>query len=235
MNSTNAPQQLPLGVSLRDEARFENYQVGDNGLACGMIRQAAVGKGEQFLYVWGSEGVGCSHLLQAACHVAEPLRRPAVYLPMSEIIHLSPVILEGMEHLSLVCIDDIQLIAGHAVWEEAVFHLFNRIRQENNTLIVGGNAAPRQLPIALPDLVSRLSWGVVFQLLPLDDENKIEAIKLRANLRGFKLPDDVAKYLVHHASRSMNDLCQMLDHLDKASLSAQRKVTIPFIKQEMGW
>lgn len=52
MNSANAPQQLPLGVSLRDEARFENYQVGDNGLVYAMLRQAAIGKGENFLYIW---------------------------------------------------------------------------------------------------------------------------------------------------------------------------------------
>lgn len=145
------------------------------------------------------------------------------------------MLLEGMEHLNLICVDNVEAVAGNREWEEALFHLYNRIRQEGNTLIVGANAAPRQLTIQLPDLVSRLSWGAVFQVAELSDEEKIMAIRMRAGLRGIQLPEDVAKYLVHHASRKMSDLSLMLDRLDKASLSAQRKVTIPFIKQEMGW
>ncbi|MGY8869330.1 MAG: DnaA regulatory inactivator Hda [Pseudomonadales bacterium] len=235
MNSANAPQQLPLGVTLRDDARFENYQTGDNGLVCEMLRQAAVGVGEPFLYIWGARGTGCSHLLQAACHAAEPYKRTAVYLPLNELLGLSPVILEGMEHLDLVCIDNVEAVATSPVWEEALFHLYNRIRQEQNTLIVAANSAPRQLTIKLPDLVSRLSWGAVFSVAALNDEDKVQAIQLRAKIRGIDLAEDVARYLVHHASRDMNDLCLMLDRLDKASLMAQRKVTIPFIKQEMGW
>jgi len=174
-------------------------------------------------------------LLQAACHTAEPLKRTAVYLPLADLISLSPVILEGMEHLNLVCVDNVEAIAGNKVWEEALFHLYNRIRQEQNTLIVAANTPPRQLTIKLPDLVSRLSWGGVFSVSELDDEGKAAAIAMRAKIRGFELTEEVAKYLVHHASRNMSDLCLMLERLDKASLMAQRKVTIPFIKQEMGW
>ena len=235
MKSANAPQQLPLGVSLRDDARFENYQTGNNGLVCEMLSRAAVGEGEPFLYIWGAKGSGCSHLLQASCHAAEPRKHTAVYLPLEELLSLSPVILEGMEHLDLVCIDNIEAVARQPEWEEALFHLYNRIRQQQNTLIVAANVAPRQLDIQLPDLVSRLSWGAVFNVAVLSDEDKVQAIQLRAKTRGIELAEDVARYLVHHASRSMNDLCLMLDRLDKASLMAQRKVTIPFIKQEMGW
>lgn len=235
MKSANAPQQLPLGVSLRDDARFENYQTGSNGLVCEMLSRAAVGEGEPFLYIWGAKGSGCSHLLQASCHAAEPRKHTAVYLPLEELLSLSPVMLEGMEHLDLVCIDNIEAVARQPEWEEALFHLYNRIRQQQNTLIVAANAAPRQLDIQLPDLVSRLSWGAVFNVAVLSDEDKVQAIQLRAKTRGIELAEDVARYLVHHASRSMNDLCLMLDRLDKASLMAQRKVTIPFIKQEMGW
>lgn len=235
MNSANAPQQLPLGISLRDDARFENFQAGDNGLVCQMLRQSAEGEGEQFLYLWGSSGAGCSHLLQAACHAAEPLRRTAVYLPLKELIPLGAQILDGLEDLKLVCIDNVEAIANLPEWEEAMFHLFNRMRQAGSHLVVAASCAPRQLDIKLPDLVSRLSWGIVFNVVSLNDDDKVKAIRLRAKVRGFSLPEDVAKYMVHHDSRSMADLCLTLDRLDKASLLAQRKVTIPFIKQEMGW
>lgn len=234
MNNT-APFQLPLGVSLRDDARFENYMTGANGLPCAMLKQAAEGQGELLLFLWGSHGVGCTHLLQAACHAAEPFRRAAVYLPLSELLHLGPGILEGMEHLELVCIDDVQLIAGNRLWEEGLFHFFNRIRAQNNRLVVAADRAPRQLGINLPDLLSRLSWGMVFQLHPLPDEDKERALQLRARARGFQLSSEVVRYLIHHASRDMGDLFELLERLDRASLSAKRKITIPFIKQEMGW
>lgn len=235
MNSANAPQQLPLGVSLRDDARFENFQVGENGLVCEIVKQAARGEGDQFVFLWGGSGFGCSHLLQAACHASDEFNRQAVYLPLNDLDRFTPSILEGLEYLDLVCLDNIEYIAGHADWEEAVFHFFNRIRQEDNKLVVGANAAPRHLNIQLPDLQSRLTWGMAFNLVELDDEDKIRAIQLRAKTRGFELPDEVAKYLVHHSGRSMSQLCDKLEYLDKASLMAKRKVTIPFIKSEMGW
>jgi DnaA family protein len=234
MNNT-APFQLPLGVSLRDDARFENYLTGANGLARAMLRQAAEGEGELLLYLWGTPGVGCTHLLQAACHASEPARRTAVYLPLQELLHLGPGILDGMEHLDLVCIDSVQLVAGNKQWEEGLFHFFNRIRAQNNRLVVAANSAPRQLGIKLPDLASRLSWGMVFQLHALPDEDKERALQLRAQARGFQLSSEVVRYLIHHASRDMGDLFGLLDRLDQASLSAKRKITIPFIKQEMGW
>lgn len=235
MNSANAPQQLPLGVSLRDDARFENFQVGQNGLVCEVVKQISEGAGDQFIFLWGSSGSGCSHLLQAACHLSDETGRQAVYLPFNDVDRFTPSILEGLEHMDLVCLDNVENIAGNSEWEEAVFHFFNRIRQENNKLIVAANAAPRQLNIRLPDLQSRFTWGMVFNLVELDDEDKIRAIQLRAKSRGFELPDEVARYLVHHSGRSMTQLCDKLEYLDRASLMAKRKVTIPFIKGEMGW
>ncbi len=234
MNNT-APFQLPLGVSLRDDARFENFLTGANGLACAMLQQAAVAEGELLLYLWGTRGVGCTHLLQAACHACEPVRRTAVYLPLNELLHLGPGILDGMEHLDLVCIDNVQLVAGKRLWEEGLFHFFNRIRARNNRLVIAADCAPRQLGLNLPDLASRLSWGMVFQLHSLPDEDKERALQLRAQTRGFQLSSEVVRYLIHHASREMGDLFKLLDRLDQASLSAKRKITIPFIKREMGW
>lgn len=235
MTSLNAPEQLPLGVSLQDVARFENFQTGDNALLCSLLEQAAQGTGESFLYFWGQPGSGCSHLLQASCHAAGPVGRSAVYLPLQELQHTSPALLEGMEQLQLVCIDNPEAIAGQAVWEEALFHLYNRLREIDHTLLVAAQCPPRQLPIALPDLRSRLGWGAVFQVNPLQDDDKLQALRLRARIRGFDLPEEAARYLLHHGSRNMTDLCLALDQLDKASLTAQRKITIPFIKQALAW
>ncbi|MFY0677207.1 MAG: DnaA regulatory inactivator Hda [Neptuniibacter sp.] len=232
--TTEQPFQIPLSVSLRDDARFENFFEQDNELICENLKKIARGTGEQFIYLWGSKGVGCSHLLQATCHAAEPEGRSAAYLPLNELVHLDGNVLAGMEFLDLVCLDNLQAIAGNAEWEEAVFHFFNRIRELGNHLIVAAPASPRNLGIVLPDLTSRLSWGVAIQLQELNDELKLKAIQMRASLRGLEFTDEVGRFLLYHTSRNMNDLTQLLEQLDQASLSAKRKVTIPFIKEVLG-
>lgn len=232
--TTNHPFQIPLSVSLRDDARFENFYAQGNELVCATLKAAAQGTGEQFTFIWGNEGVGCTHLLQAICHEAEPLGRSAAYLPLDELKHMGSGILEGMEFLDLVCLDAVQSVAGDSDWEVALFHFFNRIREQGNTLVIASTSAPRYLGISLPDLASRLSWGMVFQVQPLSDDTKLKAIQMRASARGLEFSDEVARFLLHHASRNMNDLTSLLDTLDQASLSAKRKVTIPFIKEVTG-
>ncbi|KXJ52784.1 DnaA regulatory inactivator Hda [Neptuniibacter pectenicola] len=232
--TTDHPFQIPLSVGLRDDARFENFYAQGNELLCASLKATAHSEGEQFIYIWGNEGVGCTHLLQAVCHEADPAGRTAAYLPLDELKHLGGGILEGMEFLDLVCLDSVDVVVGDTQWEEALFHFFNRIREQGNTLIIAAGAAPRYLGVKLPDLASRLSWGIVFQVQALDDDTKIKAIQMRATARGLEFSDDVARYLLHHASRNMNDLALLLDTLDQASLSAKRKVTIPFIKEVTG-
>lgn len=233
MNS-HIPFQIPLSVSLRDDARFENFAAESNELACATLKAASAGEGEQFLYLWGATGVGCTHLLQAVCHEALPHRRQAVYVPLDELKAIGPQALDGLEHVHLVCLDNIQAVVGDAQWEEGLFHFFNRIRQEDNKLVVAANRAPRQLVVNLPDLASRLSWGIVLQIHPLADEHKASVLTKRAAARGIELGEDVTKYLLSHSSRDMGDLFTLLDKLDQASLSAKRKVTIPFIKEVTG-
>ncbi|GGK69551.1 DnaA regulatory inactivator Hda [Amphritea balenae] len=229
--SSPEPFQIPLGITLRDDARFENFLSQGNELLCNTLGQASRGEGEQFLFLWGNRDSGCSHLLQAVCHASDSAGRTAVYLPLDEVLDMGPEVLDGMEHLDLVCLDNLHLIAGNKVWEEGLFHFFNRIRAENNRLLVSADRAPRQLGVNLPDLASRLSWGMVFQVHNLDDDGKVKALQMRANGRGFEITEEVARFLLHRASRSMADLFDLLDQLDSASLSAKRKVTIPFVKQ----
>src|SRR4029078_5447301 len=85
--------------------------------------------------------------------------------------------------------------------------------------------------IGLPDLLSRLSWGMVFKLSPLADDEKLTVLTRRANGRGIGLPEEVAKYLLTHCPRHMATLFAALDALDKASLAAKRRLTIPFVKE----
>ena len=223
--------QLPLGIRLRDSATFANYFPGANLEVVTYLQQHGGMRGEQCAYLWGGAGTGKTHLLQAACHTVASRDEATAYLPLSQAEELSPSILEGMAELSLVCIDDIEYIAGHDAWERALFHLYNHMRDAGTHLLITGKISPVSCGITLPDLASRLAWGMVFQLHPLGDEEKLQALQLRANARGMEMPGDVARYLLNRNQRDMPALYSLLDQLDHVSLATQRRLTIPFIKE----
>lgn len=184
-----------------------------------------------YLYFWSHKGGGRSHLLHAACAALSARIKAVGYVPLDKRTWFVPGVLEGMEQLALVTIDNIECIVGDAPWEMAMFNLYNRIQETGCTrLIISGNCPPRQLKLSLPDLASRLDGGQIYRLQPLSDEEKGSALQLRAKLRGFKLPEDVSRFLLKRLERDMRTLSATLDRLDYASICAQRKLTIPFVK-----
>ena len=222
--------QMTLGLTLKDDATFANFYLGENAEIVSGIQKTARGQGERVIYLCGARGEGRSHLLQAACHEAHLQQLRSVYLPLANL-RLFPDIFIGLESLALVCIDDLHAIAGRREWEESLFHLYNKLLDAGGNIIMSANALPKSLPYALPDLVSRMSWGIVYQLHALSDAEKLAALIMRADRRGIRLTDDVGRYLLTHCPRHMGTLFAALDVLDKASLTAQRRLTIPFIKE----
>lgn len=205
-------------------------------LAVNSLRLIVDGHGDMVTYLWGSRGSGVSHLLQAACHEGASSGASVQYLPLSDVRQFSPdELLQGLESLSLLCIDDVQLIAGNTQWEQALFHLFNRLREMGGRLLVGANQPVRTLSITLDDLRSRLSWGVALYLPTADDEGLQQIIQFRAKQRGITLDDAVAKFLLSRAVRDTHGVMACLDQLEVASLQEKRKLTIPFLKSFFGW
>lgn len=230
INKNTTQHQLTLGVGLKDEATFSNFYIGPNHQLIEVLKKAAAGQGEWVIYFYGTGGNGCTHLLQASCHEAHQNGLRTVYLPLTQLIELSPAILDGLEELDLICVDDIHMIAGRPKWEEAFFHAYNRIHASGKRLIVTSNVPPKALGVVLPDVVSRLVWGMVYQLQSLNDQEKLQVLIMRAERRGMTLLEDVGKFILTHCPRHMSTLFAALDALDKASLAAQRKLTIPFVK-----
>ncbi len=235
----SSPQQLSLGIQLRDDATFGNYYAQDNRLnqqVLMALQYQLQSFGEQFIYLSGAPGVGVSHLLQAACHHAGEQGKLAQYLPLQELILVEPTnLLEGLEALDLVCLDGLQHVIGRPDWERALFSFFNAMRDSGRRVVMAANKGPRELPVQLPDLQSRLNWGLVYQVQPLDDASKQKALQMRARGRGLELTDEVAQYILHRAPRSTHELFKTLDRLDEASLAEQRRLTIPFVKQTLGF
>ena len=227
-------RQLPLAVQLNDEATLADFCWGNNALLQQQILHALSGQGERLIYLWGIEGSGKSHLLQACCQ-AFSAYQSAIYLPLHSLKEWGPDILEDLDEQTWIGIDDLDAIAGDPIWEEALFHLYNRVRDnEKTTLIISGKLPPANMSIRLPDLRSRLSWGLVMQLNELNDEDKINTLKWHAKKRGLELPTSVGQFLLNRCARNMHDLNALLNRLDEASLIAQRKITIPFVKEVLG-
>lgn len=214
--------QIPLQIKLNDAATFENFITAGNAQLISLLKSD-----EPFIYYWSKEATGKTHLAQALCHI----QQNSIYLPLSDLEQWQPEIFEGLESFDLVCLDDVGQIADKPEWEISLFDLFNRVRDTGKKLRVSAHASPNSIGVKLNDLLSRLTWGVTVQVQPLSDDDKVAALSLRAKQRGFGLADEVAAYLLKHCPRDMHNLFTILDRLDDASLQAQRRLTIPFIKK----
>jgi DnaA family protein len=219
-------RQLPLGVRLRDRAVLESFYVGGNAQVLDWLRLLVAPGGHGVGWLYGASGSGRSHLLQAAC-----AKLPGSgYFPLAELAQLGPGTLEGAEELSCVCLDDLQLVAGRADWEAALFRLYVELDVRRGRLLMAADQPPAGLPFRLPDLASRLAVASVFTLKGLDEAQQRGALRLRAQARGLELPEETALYLQRRFPRDMATLQQLLDTLDVASLAEQRRLTLPFIR-----
>lgn len=230
-------QQIPLGVYLNDEATFGNFFVTP-GSSNAQVLQAiknlsARHNSDSFVYLWGSSGL--SHLLQAACHEAQECGYTSQYLPLGEVADFAPTeLLEGLEHQDLLCLDGLESVAGRPDWDEALFHLYNRIRSLGSCLLVSADCPPRELKTSLPDLASRLAWGTTYRLEVLNDLEKQQALQQRAQYRGMEMNEEVARYILNHVSREPKQLFECLDRLDRRSLVEKRRLSIAFVKEVLG-
>lgn len=222
--------QQPLALNLVDEKTFTNFFTSSETEKVVSYLKTYTTEREHFVFLWGEAGVGKTHLLQALCLQAEKNNTLSFYLSLNAP-YLTPDILQGLEHYQLIALDNLEAVAGMKAWEDALFHFYNQTQSANQKLIIAARHRPDWLKIALPDLLSRLQWGLTFQLKPLSDADKKTALCQRAKNRGMHLPDNCANYLLQQGPRDFNALFDLLDLLEKASLTNQRKLTIPFIRQ----
>ena len=223
--------QLPLGFTRQDVYTFESYIPGRNGDALQSLRRVATGLNQANVYLWAGPGTGKTHLLQAVCRLATHTERPCAYLPLRQIDDFTPDLFSSLEELSLVCLDDVDELAGRDEWELALFGLFNRLKDAEVPLVASAGHSPKGSPIRLPDLKSRLSWGLCYHLQALDDSGNVAALQQRARQRGFELSDRVVEFLIKRVHRDTGNLFHWLERLDRHSLDAQRKLTVDFVRK----
>lgn len=233
----NNVQQILPGFTVRSDANFHNFytsQTTELIKAC-LLDHLQIPK-SSFIYLCGVEGVGKSHLLQASCHWQIEQGKTALYLPLKELKQYAPEdILENSHQVDLICVDDIEQVVADKHWEEALFHLYNQRLVSQTPLIFSANKTVNELGVQLTDLKTRLAACLSFQMPVLTDAEKAELIQFRANLTGMELNDACVQFILHRSGRNIEDLIYVLERLDKETLSAGRKVTVPFIKQVFQW
>jgi DnaA-homolog protein len=219
--------QLALPLRLADHAVFETFLATGNEPAVEYLRSLADAPPGHGAWIWGAPATGKSHLLQATC---ERFDDRAAYLPLAELSRAGAALLDGLSSRQLVCIDDVDTVTADEAWERGLFILCNDLLEAGHHLVVSARCAPRESRIALPDLRSRLQRLATFHIRELDDAGRVAALQLRASHRGLELPGETARFLMARSRRDMQSLYELLDKLDLEALRAQRRLTIPFVK-----
>lgn len=222
--------QIPLALELDSMARFETFVPRRNRAVYAHVAAVAAGDAEQ-IWLAGPSGSGKSHLLQAACRAASAAGRRSMYLPLGGEGGFGPEALHGLEALDLVALDECERVAGRADWEAALFELLNGLRDGGSGLLMASRQTPKDVPFELPDLASRMRGAVLYRLRPIGETGRLEALRIHARQRGLAIDEPTARYLLSRVERDVGAVCAWLEKLDQASLSEQRRLSIPFVRQ----
>lgn len=226
-------KQLPLQFEFQSNQNFTSFFPGGNDEAVKHLLDFVVNGQEQQIFLWGEAGLGKTHLMQACCQKAREYDKSIFYYCFKRNHASDLEMLDGLEDLDIVCLDNIEQIAGIEAWERALFNFYNRHRDNGKQLLVTADCQPQNLPLLLPDLKTRLAWGLTLKLQPMTEEQTVKALSHKAKYMGFELTENVGAFLLAHYARDLPALWTLLEQLDHASLAAKRKLTIPFLKQIM--
>ncbi len=226
-------EQLPFRFKFLGNQSFASFYPGNNHEVIDHLQAFVATAREQQIYLWGDQGLGKTHLLQACCQSARELDKTVFYLDFKSTQLPAPSILDGMENLSIVFLDNIDQVAGHSGWEQALFDFYNRHRDQGKQLLISALCPPKYLPFLLQDLKTRMSWGLTLKLQAMDDDQSVNALIHKANYMGFAISENVGRFLLNRYARDLPALWSLLEEIDHATLAAKRKLTIPFLKQIM--
>lgn len=214
-------KQLPLGLRPGPQQSFDNFAIGANAAALSALRATAAGAAP--IYLWGSAGAGKTHLLRALGLDAQAQGRPVCAFDRSTLLPWA-----CDDDTSLILLDDCE--AFDTARQHAAFALFVEAQALGASVVAAGRLPPVDLPVR-EDLRTRLGWGLVFQLQPLDEVQARDTLKREAERRGIVLTEEVVGYLLTRFARDLGSLMRLLDALDDFALLHQRTVTVPLVRQ----
>lgn len=222
--------QLPLALRYPPDQRFDSFIAPPEG-ALPALSALATTAGADWVYLSGASRTGKTHLALAVCAATEQQGRRAAYLPLAAAAGRMRDALDALEGHDVVALDGLDAIAGAREDEVALFDFHNRARSSGLNVLYTARGIPDDIGLVLPDLRSRLQQCLRLVLDPLDDEGRREVLRDRAQRRGLVLEDAALDWLLTRTDRDLGALVVLLDRLDRASLAAQRRITVPFLRQ----
>ena len=224
------PEQIPLQFQPRRQDRFETFVAGENRTLLELLTHLPADN-KQSIFLHGDSGCGKTHLLNALCHHAQQQGISAIYLPLARLDDAVASQLHGLENTTIVCIDDFDNACGRVIWEEALFHLFNRVVEKQGTMLIAARLAPPSLTVRLPDLRSRLTWGQVHRVHSLAEADRREVLKNYARQQGFEVPTNVLNYFFSRSRRNLKELLRAMELLGQTAFAQKRAITVPLARE----
>lgn len=229
---------MPLALRYPPDQRFDSFVAAPAG-ALAQLQALARQPGADWLFLAGPAKTGKTHLALALCAAAEQAGRRVAYLPLAAAAGRARVALDALEGNDVVALDGLEKIVGADDAQKrddeiALFDFHNQARARGTGVLYTAQAGPDELTLALPDLRSRLQQCARIALSPLDDAGRRDVLRDRAQRRGLILEEPAIEWLLTRTDRDLGALVGLLDKLDRASLAAQRRVTVPFLRQVVG-
>ena len=222
----NNPQQLIFPWTKKSVATFDHFYMDDQNLCA---KDALLKEDDLFLY--GIAGTGKTFLLQSLCNHYTDCEKTSLFIPLNEVKEYGAGFLDSLEELDLICIDQIDSIAGDDIWEVAIFNLINNCLTSKCRLIFCSRLNPSSINFSLKDLFSRIKRIDHIELFPVSENKLRDALKFITDLRSLEIGDSEINYLMTHSTRSITNILEIIDELDLLSLKLKRRITIPLIKE----
>lgn len=230
MSAAPGSGQLPLALRYPPDQRFDTWVEMAPGAAAALRALVAGSESAPVLLV-GPSGSGKTHLALATCAAAHAQGRTGTYVALDRVAGRLRDALDGLHGADVVALDGLQAVAGRRDDEIALFDLHNRLHDSGRALVYTARVAPDELGLVLPDLHSRLSQCTRFALAMLDDDGRARMLRLRADRRGLHFDDAAIDWLLRRVDRDPASLAALFDRLDRAALAAQRRITVPFLRE----
>ncbi len=237
IESVAGPLQFTLAIEHPHQQRLENFVVGENAeLLAALQPPLGIFSG---LWMSASVGAGRSHLMRGRCLLAQQSGVKVHYVGCADYVKNAGLLVNSLQLAStfgaVVAVDDVALVAGDSVCEELLMATYQRLLEQGGQLLVSHEQAATYLEFDMPDLNSRMRSLLHYHIQPLDDTAKSDLLQQRAFARGYVLSEAVVKYWMSRGPRDLGALLTDLDVLDRASLVRQQAVTIPLLKQVLGY
>lgn len=224
-------EQYPLQFEFRANQTFDDFYAGANQPIIEDLKRCVLGQGEQQIFIWAKSGQGKSHLLQSCCHYAQGYEQSSFYFDLARFRRHTPAIFLDLDDYDVVCIDNVDWIIGQIKWEHALSAFMQRHYERGHRLILSATNLPNHIMLKTSDVKASLSWGLMVQLKTLVNTNTVDALIFRADAMGLEISPQVGRFLMIQHKNEIEALWHLLAKLDRATLAAKRRLTIPFLKQ----